>query len=262
MAALVFDRKEGMLAPRLYVEQMTLGEGVVAELPEGAAKHAQVLRLQPGSALTLFDGQGGEWAARVCSMGRREVIVEVLERVTTCRELPVAVTLVVGMPANDRMAALVEKATELGVAAVQPLMCDRSVLRLDGERAVKKVAHWQAVAVSASEQSGRTQVPTIQAVMTFKQWMAQAPLGGRRAVLSFQPELGLADWCVQRGPLVGGQPEPVNFLSGPEGGLSPSEESAARAAGWIAVGLGPRTLRADTAPLMALSCLAALLGSG
>ena len=251
-----------MLVPRLYVEQMALKAGAVSELPQGAARHAQVLRLQPGSGLTLFDGQGGEWRAQVDSMGRREVTVQVIEPVAVSRELPMGVTLVVGMPANDRMDALVEKATELGVAAVQPLMCERSVLRLDGERATKKVAHWQAVAVSASEQSGRTKVPSIGAVMTFKQWMGQTPQSGPRAVLSFAPERGLADWCVQHRPVAGGQSDTVSFLSGPEGGLSPAEESAARAAGWTAVGLGPRTLRADTAPLMALSCLAALLGSG
>src|SRR6185295_9204335 len=114
-------------------------------------RHVQVLRLQPGDAITLFDGRGGEHVAEVLRMGRSEVAVQVGARHEVDRELAVAVTLAVGMPANDRMDALVEKATELGAAAIQPLLCERSVLRLAGERAQKKVAHWRGVAIAACE---------------------------------------------------------------------------------------------------------------
>jgi 16S rRNA (uracil1498-N3)-methyltransferase len=173
----------------------------------------------------------------------------------------------VGMPANDRMDALVEKATELGVHAIQPLVCARSVLRLDGDRALKKVAHWQSVAVAASEQSGRTHVPRILPVMPLKAWLtSESSAGGDRALLTFEPRMHAQDWLEEvRGRIEGSTSPPpasitsVMFMSGPEGGLTDEEEAQARAAGWIGVGLGPRVLRADTAPLMALSLVAGLL---
>ncbi len=263
MAHVTTLSKEAAVAPRLYVEDTSLAAQASLSLLEGAARHVQVLRLQPGDEVTLFDGRGGEWLAQVTHMGRKEVQVAVKAHVAVSRELPVHVTLAVGMPANDRMDALVEKATELGVAAIQPLVCERSVLRLDGDRATKKVAHWQGVAVAASEQSGRTAVPRIAPVMPLKAWLGQAPMEGARALLSFAPDTQLMAWC--QGYLVSknlGHHAPMLFLSGPEGGLSPAEEQLARTARWTPVGLGTRVLRADTAPLMALSCVAALLASG
>ena len=119
-------------------------------LPPGPARHVQVLRLQPGAEITLFNGQGGEWRATVAHMGRSEVQVQVHEHMAVDRELAQPITLAVGMPANERMDALVEKATELGVAAIQPLLTERSVLRLSGERAERRLAHWQGVAIAAS----------------------------------------------------------------------------------------------------------------
>lgn len=250
------------MTPRLFVEGANpLGLGGEMSLPAGAARHAQVLRVQPGDALVLFDGDGTEWLAEVLQMGRKDVSVIVKEALTAQRELPVAVTLALGMPANDRMDALVEKATELGVSAIQPLMCSRSVLKLDEERAAKKVAHWRAVAVAAGEQSGRTRIPVIHPVTTIKTWLeTPAARTGARAVLSFAPEQALLPWLgdAQTLPL-GAAAQGLSFLSGPEGGLSPDEEAWARQAGWAAVGLGPRVLRADTAPLMALSVVAGLL---
>ena len=141
------------MPPRLFVDQ-PLSRGSDLSLPAGPARHVQVLRLQPGAALTLFNGRGGEWRATVSHMGRSDVQVRVDEHNPMERELQRPVTLALGMPANERMDTLVEKATELGAAAIQPLMCQRSVLRLSGERAQKKVAHWQAVAVAACEQCG------------------------------------------------------------------------------------------------------------
>ncbi|MDP3086339.1 MAG: RsmE family RNA methyltransferase, partial [Rubrivivax sp.] len=128
---------------RLYVDT-PLHEGAEMSLPPGPARHAQVRRVQPGDALILFDGGGGEWPARVLAMGRSEVWVAVGANLPVDRELALAVTLAVGMPANERMDILVEKATELGVACIQPLVCERSVLRLSGERAERRREHWQA----------------------------------------------------------------------------------------------------------------------
>jgi len=245
------------VTPRLYVQDLPLAQLALTDtavaLPDGPARHVQVLRLQPGDALALFDGCGDEWLATVVSMGRKEVTVQVGALQPTDRELRTPVTLAVGMPANDRMDALVEKATELGVAAIQPLVCARSVLRLDGERAAKKVAHWQSVAVAASEQSGRTRVPVIHPVASLKSWLPTLDGTQTRGVLSFEPQAQVAQW-LPRLPAA----SPLVFLSGPEGGLSPEELQQALQAGWTPVGLGPRVLRADTAPLMALSLVAGL----
>ncbi|MEP6876380.1 MAG: 16S rRNA (uracil(1498)-N(3))-methyltransferase [Burkholderiales bacterium] len=234
------------MPPRLFVDQ-PLRAGETFALPAGAARHVQVLRLQPGAALTLFDGTGGEWDATVTQMGRSEVSVQVGAHAAVDREVPLLVTLALGMPANERMDALVEKATELGVAAIQPLMCERSVLRLSGERAQKKVAHWQAVVLSACEQSGRTRVPQVAEVATLAQWLKAAPAASARWMLSLRDARPLAALPM---PVAG-----VLSLSGPEGGLSPAEEAAAREAGFAPVSLGPRVLRADTAPLALLAHL-------
>ncbi|MEY2839338.1 MAG: hypothetical protein RJB60_1637 [Pseudomonadota bacterium] len=249
------------MTPRLHVPGLLPPQaqaGLTLELPPGPARHAQVLRLQPGSALTLFDSTGGQWQASVAAMGRKDVSVTLgAFEPGDPLELPTAVTLAVGMPANDRMDALVEKATELGVAAIQPLMTSRSVLKLDGERAAKKVAHWQAVAEAAAEQSGRTRVPTIHPVMHLKAWLPGVPSDEARGLLSFEPEMSVAAW-VQSAAKSNPPPSRMTFLSGPEGGLTDDEVRQLGSAAWLALGLGPRVLRADTAPLMALSLVAGL----
>lgn len=238
------------MPPRFFVDH-TLAESGEFTLPPAAARHVQVLRLQPGSALTLFDGSGRDWQAEVLAMGRSEVRVHLQSAQLVQRELGQAVTLALAMPANDRMDALVEKATELGVAAIQPLMSERSVLRLSGERAEKKVAHWRGVAIAACEQSGRGCVPQIAPVQTLAAWLAGLEASAsaeRRWLLSptaAQPLAQLAARAATR----------TLVLSGPEGGLSPAEEQAARARGFEAAQLGPRILRADTAPLAVLAWL-------
>ncbi|MBE7367472.1 16S rRNA (uracil(1498)-N(3))-methyltransferase [Ramlibacter pallidus] len=231
--------------PRIHCA-LPLAAGARLALPPGAARHVQVLRLQPGDGITLFDGRGGEYQAVVEHMGRSEVRVEVgAHRPVEC-EAAVAVHLAVGMPANERMDWLVEKATELGVASIQPLVTERSVLRLSGERAQKKQAHWQGVAIAACEQSGRNRVPAVHPVQAFPVWLAgSAPAG---LVLS------LRDGSQPVVPAAGDRTE-ITLLSGPEGGLAPPEEEAAFARGWTPVRLGPRVLRAETAPLAALAVL-------
>ena len=234
--------------PRFFVDTpLAATDGDIA-LSAGAARHVQVLRLQPGDALTLFDGSGPEWQAEVTAMGRSEVRVNLIAAQQPQRELARAVTLAVVMPANDRMDFLVEKATELGAAALQPLVSERSVLRLAGERADKKRSHWQGVAIAAAEQSGRTVPTRIEPVQPLAAWLAT--LADRddewRGLLSPRAASPLAAFPQQRALL----------LSGPEGGLSDAEEDAARARGFAAISLGPRILRADTAPLAVLSWLA------
>ncbi len=243
------------MAPRIYCP-VALAAGTALELPAEAARHAQVLRLQPGDALTLFDGHGGEWPATVLHMGRSAVQVQLQEHAARERELALAITLAVAMPANDRMDALVEKATELGAVAIQPLVAERSVLRLAGERAARRQAHWQAIAVAACEQCGRNRVPTLHPVQALAGWLAGLPpaaAGDTRLVLGWRDAMPWALGAAHPGAS-------ATLLSGPEGGFTGVEEDGARARGFTCVSLGPRVLRADTAPLAALAALA--LGSG
>jgi 16S rRNA (uracil1498-N3)-methyltransferase len=243
---------------RLHVDRSLVEHDEFA-LPEGAARHAQVRRVQPGDALRLFDGRGHEHAAQVLEMGRKAVVVRLGPACAALAELPQRITLALGMPANERMDTLVEKATELGVHAIQPLECERSVLRLSGERAQRKREHWQAVAVAASEQCGRARVPQIEPVRSLMQWLQglhglEAPeaagVAPGRWLLSFGAQaLPPGAWLQKMKT----PPTALQVLSGPEGGLSPSEQEAARAVGFCAVTLGPRVLRADTAPLALLA---------
>jgi len=233
--------------PRFYCDA-PLQQDQTLSLPEAAARHVQVLRHQPGQAITLFNGQGGEWQATIDKMGRQDVVVTVQSHETVEREASRAVHLAVGMPANERMDWLVEKATELGVASIVPLQAAHSVLRLSGERATKKQAHWQAIAVSACEQCGRNRVPVVAPVQNLDAWLSAADGAALRCVLS------LAEGSRPLSEVLADSPpeRPVWFLSGPEGGLSAAEDARARAAGFAPVSLGSRVLRAETAALAAL----------
>lgn len=246
------------MSARFYAD-VALVPGTTIGLPEQTARHVQVLRLQPGDRITLFNGQGdgqpgseGEFEATVARMGRSDVDVTVGAYTATAHEARRAVHLVVGMPANDRMDWLIEKATELGVASVQPVMSERSVLRLKAERADKKLAHWRGIATAASEQCGRNRLPLVHEVVTLADWLKKnpsEPSAGNRLLLSLQEGTRpLSQAVASSGALT--------FLSGPEGGLSAAEEAAAIACGFSAVTLGPRVLRAETAPLAVLAALA------
>ncbi len=234
--------------PRFHCP-LPLATGAQLTLPPTAARHVQVLRLQPGDAITLFDGRGGEYAATVTRMGRSDVDVEVGAHDPVEREAARAVHLVVGMPANERMDWLVEKATELGATSIQPIAAARSVLKLSGERATKRQAHWQAIAVSACEQCGRNRVPTVHAPMALSDWLRRdAPPQGTRLLLSLRAgSQPLRD--------AAGSDGDVWVLHGPEGGLTAQEEDAALAQGFAPASLGARVLRAETASVAALSQL-------
>ena len=246
--------------PRFYCPA-DLAPGAEIELPAGAARHVQVLRLQPGDAITLFgDRTGGEWDASVTHMGRSNVRVQIGAHHATEREAPRAIHLLAGITANERMDWLVEKATELGVASITPLLAERSVLKLKGERADNKQAHWQAVAVAACEQCGRNRVPLIHPANSLADWLAAQP----GALPGAAPEPGSATptrllLSLRPGtqPLHAAAPGsgPVLFLSGPEGGLSNAEEDLALQHGFAPATLGTRVLRAETAPLAALAAL-------
>ena len=234
--------------PRFFAD-LPLQTRAELSLPAGAARHVQVLRMQPGQAMTLFNGQGGQWQARILRMGRSEVAVGLESHEPVEREAHRRVHLALGMPANERMDWLVEKGAELGAASLQPLHTAHSVLRLSGDRAAKKQQHWQQVAVAACEQCGGNRVPRVEAVRELGAWLPQsASVAPRRCVLS------LAEGSQPLAQVLAAHPVgELLFLSGPEGGLSPTEDAQARAAGFLPVTLGPRVLRAETAALAALA---------
>jgi 16S rRNA (uracil1498-N3)-methyltransferase len=252
--------------PRFYTPQ-SLANNAELALDAASARHVQVLRMQPGGTLTLFNGQGGEYAAEVTQMGRSDVRVRVGAHNPVEREAPLQVHIAIGMPANERMEWLVEKATELGVASIQPLMTERTVLRLSGERADKKVAHWQAIAAAACEQSGRNRVPHLLPAVSWTAWLAETakrPVQpALRCVLSVHSASVAAQafaqpayaWSapIPHAPGMALQASSIECICGPEGGLSPAEEAAAIKNGYAPIGLGERVLRSETAPLAALS---------
>jgi len=233
---------------------LPLVSGQVVDLPPTAARHVQVLRMQPGHTLTLFNGEGGEFTAEVQHMGRSDVRVVVGEHRDVACEAAVQVHLAVGMPANERMDWLVEKATELGVYRITPLMTERSVVRLTGERAEKKQAHWQAVAASASEQCGRNRVPVIDLPERLDAWLARQTAQAEvvHGVLSLHASTQSLS-ALREG--ASASAKKWVLLNGPEGGLTDAEDTAARAKGFAAVRLGERVLRAETAALGALALL-------
>ena len=259
-------RLEGLtLPPRLFVPQAFVADGVVT-LPPAAARHVQVLRLQPGDALVALQRQRRRRLAGARSSASAGATVERPRRRAAARSSassPCAVTLALGVPANDRMDALVEKAGELGAAAIQPLVCERSVVRLSGERAEAKRAHWQAVAAAASEQCGRARVAAVAAGRALPPGCES--LGARRRrsaalVLSLAPSALDPSAAARRCDARPGarstataarrrRPERAGRRSRAGGG------SAALARGFVPVGLGPRVLRADTAPLALLAWL-------
>jgi len=237
---------------------LPFASGLETALPEGATRHVQVLRLQPGEHVVLFDGRGQEWTAEILSMGRRDVQVRLLEGRSNTADPLRPVTLAAVMPAGDRFDWLVEKATELGATTIQPLMSERSVLRLSGDRAERKVQHWQGVAIAAAEQCGRAHVPVIEPVQPLRSWLQNIPTtpGTVNWLLSLGTSQPLP---VRLAALASADPAtPLRILSGPEGGFTPAEEEAARSVGFLATRLGQRVLRAETAPLTVLSTLLTL----
>ncbi len=213
-----------------------------------AANHiARVLRLRPGDALTLFDGGGGEHAARIEEFRKGAVVVTVAERSAPGRESPLHLTLAQGVSRGERMDWVVQKATELGVSRVVPLLTERSVVKLDSRQSQRKLQHWQGIAVAACEQSGRTRIPAIDAPLALAEFWGEVDTRATRLLLSPQASLRIAE--LPRAP--GG----IVVLIGPEGGLAEAEQRAALAAGFIGARLGPRVLRTETAAIAALTLL-------
>lgn len=201
--------------------------------------------------MVLFDGRGGEYLAHIQRIERERVVAELASWQEVERESPLAVTLVQALQAGEKMDFTIQKAVELGVRDIVPVESRRSVLRLSGERAAKRVAHWQGVAASACEQCGRNQVPLVAPLERLDQWLARPANGALRLMLAPDADQALADLPPASA---------VQLLIGAEGGLDPQEVLAARQAGFRPVRMGPRVLRTETAGLAALAILQALWG--
>jgi 16S rRNA (uracil1498-N3)-methyltransferase len=240
-----------MAIPRIHCEHK-LGPGAQFALAPEAAQHvAKALRLKAGDALRVFDGLGGEYDATIQRIDRDRVDVKVGAWREAARESALELGLAQGLPEADKMDWIIQKATELGVAWIQPLVCERSVVRLAGERAARREAHWQRVAVAAAEQSGRARIPQVRPTLAFLAWIAAAQPPAPRWLLDPAGE-ALARRAEPAGALA--------LLVGPEGGLAERERELALSRGWESVGMGPRVLRTETAGLAALAAIHALWG--
>jgi 16S rRNA (uracil1498-N3)-methyltransferase len=240
-----------MNQPRFYCRE-ALSPGAHIDLPEPVARHAvRVLRLPPGAAVVLFDGRGGEYDARIERIERDRVVAALGAWRDVERESGLAVTLIQAVQAGEKMDYTVQKAVELGVSHIVPVDSRRSVTRLSGERAARRVAHWQGVAAAACEQCGRNQVPQLAPLERLENWLARPAIGTLRLILAPDAEQALVDLP----PVTN-----VQMLIGAEGGLDPQEIVAAQQVGFKAVRMGPRILRTETAGLAALAAMQALWG--
>ncbi|HEY8332004.1 MAG TPA: 16S rRNA (uracil(1498)-N(3))-methyltransferase [Pseudomonas sp.] len=219
-------------------------------LPEAQAHYiGRVLRLAAGDAVQLFDGSGQEFVGELVEVGKKTVQVELREQFAGLAESPLRIHLGQGLSRGERMDWAIQKATELGVAEITPLVSERCEVRLKDERADKRLAHWRQIAISACEQCGRSVLPTLHAPVVLADWLAQT-----------EAELKLVLHPVAEPLASHPRPQSLAFLIGPEGGLSEAEVQQAQRAGYHAARLGPRVLRTETAPVVALSVAQQLWG--
>lgn len=238
---------------RVHVDA-SLASGSEIALPEDAAQHlVRVLRLQVGDACVLFDGSGSEFDARVVLAGKREVRVAVGAQRVVRNESPLRLVLLQGIARGEKMDLILQKATELGVHAVHPVTSQRSEVKLDAERAVKRVAHWRGVVTAACEQSGRATVPAVWDPVALAAAFPALPEGSTRLLLDPVADTTLTTLSLDPGI-------PVVLAIGPEGGWSPLDREQLGAAGFTGLRLGPRVLRTETAGLAAIAALQARFG--
>jgi len=239
--------------PRLYVDAVLCPETRL-ELAADTAHHAaRVLRLREGESVLLFDGRGGEYEARVSVPGRGRVVAEIGAWRDVERESPIAMTLVQALSSGEKMDFTIQKAIELGVAAIQPVLSEKSVVRLSAEREAKKLAHWKRVAIAACEQCGRNRLPEIREAMALADYCRAPGQASLRLLLSPEGKSGLKN-------LQSRIERSVTLAAGPEAGFSAAEEQMLARAGFVPVRLGRRVLRTETAALAALAALNALAG--
>jgi 16S rRNA (uracil1498-N3)-methyltransferase len=242
--------------PRFFYPD-ALGNGSEVQLPADAAHHAlRVLRLNVGEAVTLFNGTGGEYSATITRVAKGRVSVKTAAQAMPARESPLSVLLAQAISSGDRMDLTVQKAVELGVTAIQPLTTERSIVRLSPERAARRTEHWRNLVIAACEQCGRNTIPAVAEPRALELWLAQ-----------LDRQTGAEETCILLSPLaeaslqsLDARAKRIVLLAGPEGGFAPAEVSAALSHGFVAIRLGPRVLRTETAAPAALAAMQALWG--
>lgn len=238
-----------MRLTRTFVDA-PLAPGAVVALSENATAHlVRVMRLGLGEACVVFNGDGHDYDARLVSLGKRGAEVEVMSRREVRNESPLRITLAQGVARGEKMDLVLQKATELGVAAIVPLLTERTEVRLDAERGEKRLAHWRGVIAAACEQSGRAVLPALSAPVALREWASTATPGW---YLNPNGEDSLHD--LPRGLSA------ITLAIGPEGGLSERDQSVLAAVGFRALRLGPRILRTETAGLAAIAAIQAMRG--
>ncbi|HIH8182110.1 TPA: 16S rRNA (uracil(1498)-N(3))-methyltransferase [Neisseria meningitidis] len=237
--------------PRFHLpENLSVGQTVA--LPDNIVRHLNVLRVRPNENITLFDGKGKAHAARLTVLEKRRAEAEILHEDTTDNESPLNITLIQSIYSGDRMDFTLQKSVELGVTAIQPVISERCIVRLDGERAAKRLARWQEIVISACEQSGRNTVPPVLPIIGYREALDKMPSESTKLIMSINRARKLGDIRQPSGAIV--------FMVGPEGGWTEQEEQQAFEAGFQAVTLGKRILRTETAPLAALAAMQTLWG--
>ena len=230
-----------------------LALGATVDLPDNAAHHAlRVLRMKAGDELTLFNGDGHDYVAEILRISKSSVTVKIVGMLEVCNETPLQVTLAQAISSGDRMDFTLQKAVELGVARIQPLAAERSVVKLSGEKIERRREHWQNVVISACEQSGRAVVPEVLSPVPLPSWLGTGEVFDLKLILSPTAQLTLHDLQQPQGRTC--------LLIGCEGGFSPQEYQAAEGCGFTPVKLGARVLRTETAALAALAALQTLWG--
>ncbi|OAM52348.1 16S rRNA (uracil(1498)-N(3))-methyltransferase [Methylovorus sp. MM2] len=241
-----------MASPRFYCPTK-LALGAVIKLPNNSAIHAsRALRMQVGNSATLFNGDGINYLAELVFINKNDVSVKIKSSQTAENESPIKVTLLQGISSGDRMDFTIQKAVELGITAIQPIATQRSVVKLSGERAEKRREHWQNIAISASEQSGRAFIPTVEAPISLPNWLSRAPNFGTRITLAPNTTQTLKTLNTPTGDIC--------LLIGCEGGLTDDEIQLATLHEFMPVKLGQRILRTETAAMAALAAMQTLWG--
>ncbi|HGO9002901.1 TPA: 16S rRNA (uracil(1498)-N(3))-methyltransferase [Neisseria meningitidis] len=237
--------------PRFHLpENLSVGQTVA--LPDNIVRHLNVLRVRPNENITLFNGKGKAHAARLTVLEKRRAGAEILHEETADAESPLNITLIQSISSGERMDFTLQKSVELGVTAIQPVISERCIVRLDGERAAKRLARWQEIVISACEQSGRNTVPPVLPIIGYREALDKMPSESTKLIMSINRARKLGDIRQPSGAIV--------FMVGPEGGWTEQEEQQAFDAGFQAVTLGKRILRTETAPLAALAAMQTLWG--
>ena len=237
--------------PRFYLAD-ALQPGQNISLPENVIRHLQVLRVREGEEITLFNGNGHSYPARLLSLAKRQAVAEVLSEQTADNESPLAISLIQAVSSGERMDFTLQKSVEMGVTEIFPVTSARSIVKLSGERAEKRQERWQEIVIAACEQCGRNRIPTVHPLLPLSQRLQQLPQSDVRLLMGLHHPTSLKD--------IQPAPQRITLMIGPEGGWSPEEEAAAFQTGFQSILLGKRVLRTETAALAAIAAMQTLWG--